>query len=98
MTGLAAQQPRLVRLVGKPGCHLCDEARVVVAAECHRAGVAWEEVSILDDTDLYDRYWDVIPVLEVDGERFEALRVDQARLRARLKAPSAAGLRRWLPW
>ena len=92
-----AQQPppaARVRLVGKPGCHLCDQARQVVAEECRRAGVAWHEVSILDDADLHERYWDLIPVVEVDGERFEALRVDAARLRARL----GPRRRRLLPW
>ncbi len=83
-----------VRLIGKPGCHLCDEARMVVAAECRRAGVPLSEVSILDDADLHARYWDQIPVVEVDGEQVEALRVDAARLRARLRP----GRRRRLLW
>lgn len=75
---------RQVRLIGKPGCHLCDEARTVVAAECRRAGVDLVEVSILDDPDLHARYWDRIPVVEVDGDVVESLRVDTTRLRARL--------------
>lgn len=83
-----------VVLIGKPGCHLCDEARVVVAAECRRARVGFREVSILDDTELHDRYWDQIPVVLVDGEQVEALRVDADRLRARLRP----GRGRWLPW
>ena len=83
-----------VRLIGKPGCHLCDQARPVVAEECRRAGAAWEELSILDDDELHERYWDLVPVVEVDGERFEVLRVDAARLRARL----APRRRRLLPW
>ena len=86
--------PQQVRLIGKPGCHLCDEARVVVAAECRRAKVELVEVSILDDADLHARYWDSIPVVEVDGEPVEALRVDAARLRARLRP----GRRRRLLW
>lgn len=92
MTAPGREGPARVRLVGKPGCHLCEQARTVVAQECRRAGVVWEEVSILDDADLHERYWDLIPVVEVDGERFEALRVDAARLRVRL----GARRRRWL--
>ena len=86
--------PRQVRLVGRAGCHLCDEAREVVQQECRRAGVELVEVSIDDDPDLHARYWDQIPVVEVDGEQVEALRVDAARLRARLRP----GRRRRLLW
>lgn len=85
---------RSVRLVGRAGCHLCDEARVVVQRECARAGVELVEVSIDDDPGLHARYWDLIPVVEVDGEQVEALRVDAARLRARLRE----GRRRRLLW
>lgn len=71
-------------LVGKPGCHLCDEAREVIAAVCADQGVDWVEVSILDDPDLADRYWEKIPVTVVDGVEHDFWRVDAARLRAAL--------------
>lgn len=87
------EDPVRVRLFGRAGCHLCDQARAVVSAECARADVSWQEVSIDDDATLRERYWDLIPVVEVDGEHFEALRVDPARLRARL---GAGRRRRWL--
>jgi hypothetical protein len=74
-----------VRLLGRPGCHLCDEAREVVRRECRRAGAVLTEVSILDDPALQAAYWDRIPVVEVDGEVVEALRVDPERLRRRLR-------------
>jgi hypothetical protein len=46
-----------VTLVGKPGCHLCDDARAVVAAVTAELGETYEEVSILDDPALHERYW-----------------------------------------
>jgi len=70
-----------VLLIGKPGCHLCDDARDVVAAVCAAEGVAWAEVSILEDPDLADRYWERIPVTLVDGVEHDFWRVDPARLR-----------------
>ncbi len=73
-----------VRLVGKPGCHLCDEARAVLSAVCGELGQSWEEVSILDDPDLADRYWELIPVTLVDGRLIGQWTVDGARLRAAL--------------
>ena len=77
-----------VRLVGKPGCHLCDDARAVVAQVCAEAGVAWEEVSILDDPTLADLYWEQIPVTLVDGQVHSTWHVDTAGLRAALARPA----------
>ena len=71
-------------LVGKPGCHLCDDARVVVAAVCGDMGVSWGEVSLLDDPDLADRYAEQIPVVLVDGAVHDFWRVDSERLRKAL--------------
>lgn len=70
-----------VILVGKPGCHLCDDARAIVAAVCEETGVAWGEVSILDDPELADRYAEQIPVVLVDGVVHDFWRVDAGRLR-----------------
>lgn len=75
--------PRVV-LIGKPGCHLCDDARAVVRSVCEGVGVAWQEVSLLDDPALADAYWEQIPVLLVDGAVHDFWRVDPARLRDRL--------------
>ena len=73
-----------VLLVGKPGCHLCDLARPVVAAVCAELGVCWAEASILDDARLADLYWEQIPVTIVDGRVLDIWHVDEARLRAAL--------------
>lgn len=80
-----------VRLVGKPGCHLCDEARRVVSRVCADVGVAWEEVSILDDPELADQYWEHIPVTMVDGLVLDRWGVDERRLRVALRAGRNAG-------
>lgn len=73
-----------VTLIGKPGCHLCDEARVVVARVCADLGEEFEQVSILDDPQLHRRYWEQIPVVLVDGEQHDFWRVSEERLRAAL--------------
>ena len=73
-----------VILVGKPGCHLCDDARTVVAAVCADTGAGWVEVSILDDPELADRYAEQIPVVLVDGVVHDFWRVDARRLREAL--------------
>jgi hypothetical protein len=78
--------PVRVLLIGKPGCHLCDEAREVVARVTAETGERFEERSILDDPDLQERYWEQIPVVLVDGRPHDFWRVDADRLRAALTA------------
>lgn len=77
--------PRVI-LVGKPGCHLCDQARAVVAAVCAETGTDWAERSILDDPGLADLYAEEIPVTLVDGRVHDFWRVDPDRLRSALSA------------
>jgi Glutaredoxin-like domain (DUF836) len=77
--------PVRVTLLGKPGCHLCDEARAVIVRVTAELGVGWEERSILDDPALYDQYWEQIPVTLVDGKQHDYWRVEESRLRAALR-------------
>lgn len=73
-----------VTLYGRPGCHLCDEARSVVARVCADLGETFEEVSIDDDPALQERFGEEIPVTFVDGRQHTFWRVDETRLRAAL--------------
>jgi hypothetical protein len=75
-----------VTLIGKPGCHLCDEAREVVAKVTADLGESFQELSILDDPALHEQYWEQVPVTLVDGRPHDFWRVDEARLRAALGA------------
>ncbi|MFD7324952.1 glutaredoxin family protein [Streptomyces sp. NPDC059875] len=75
---------RTVTLIGKPGCHLCDDARAVVEAVCAETGARWEENDITQDEELYRAYWEQIPVVLVDGEQHTFWRVDAGRLRREL--------------
>jgi glutaredoxin len=71
-------------LLGRPGCHLCEDAREVIARVTAELGVQWQERSIDDDPELVRRYAEQIPVTFVDGRRHDFWRVDEARLRAAL--------------
>ncbi len=73
-----------VLLLGRPGCHLCDDARAVVAEVCADLGVDWTERSVLDDSELLRRYGEQVPVTFVDGRQHDFWRVDRDRLRAAL--------------
>ena len=85
MTGSAPVATR-VTLIGKPGCHLCDEAREVIAQVATEMAVGWEELSIADDPELHERYWEQIPVTLVDGAPHDFWRVSADRLRAALRS------------
>ena len=80
--------PARVRLLTRVGCHLCDEARSVVAQVCADAGEAYEEVDLdeaaVTDPALLRRYTDEVPVTFVDGAQHDYWRVDPVRLRAAL--------------
>ena len=73
-----------VTLYSRRGCHLCDEARQVVARVCDDLGESFEEVDIDSDGDLADRFGDEVPVTFVDGRQHDFWRVDEARLRTAL--------------
>jgi hypothetical protein len=75
--------PRIT-LIGRPDCHLCDDARTVIAGVCAETGDEWAEVSIEDDPALFDEYWERIPVVLVDGAPHDFWRIDADRLRAAL--------------
>lgn len=77
---------RTVTLIGKPGCHLCDDAREIIAEVCAEVGAAWEEKDINTDEELYRKYWEQIPVVLVDGSQHDFWRVDRGRLRRALGA------------
>ena len=68
-----------VTLVGKPGCHLCDDARATVQRVAAETGAEVEELDITaEDFDpaLKAEYWEQIPVTLVNGERHDFWRVD----------------------
>lgn len=77
---------KTVTLIGKPGCHLCDDARAVITKVAAETGAAVSERDITQDAELYDRYWEQIPVVLVNGEQHTFWRVDEQRLRDALTA------------
>ena len=72
-------------LVGRPGCHLCDDARVVVQSVLTELSAApgeriLREINIDIDQDAHRLYWDQIPVLLIDGRVHNFWKIDSARL------------------
>jgi hypothetical protein len=73
-----------IMLLSRPGCHLCDDARAIIAAVAADTGVGWEERDITQSEDDLREYWDKIPVTLVDGVQHDFWRVSEQRLRAAL--------------
>jgi hypothetical protein len=76
-------------LIGKPGCHLCDDARDVIHSVIDQLPggsptVTVEERDILQDAELHEKYVEEIPVVLLDGRVHTYWRVDPARLRTAL--------------
>jgi glutaredoxin len=74
----------LVTLYGKPGCHLCDEARAVVERVRAQRPFELREVDVTLDSALHREYGERIPVLALDGEELFEFHVEEAVLLERL--------------
>ncbi len=79
----AADATRIL-LLGRPGCHLCDDARAVIERVAADLAVGWEERDITGSPEDMTEYWDKIPVTFVDGIQIDFWRVSEDRLRAAL--------------
>jgi glutaredoxin len=74
----------LVTLYGKPGCHLCEDARAVVDRVRAERPFELREVDVTLDPGLFREYGERIPVLVLDGEELFEFVVEEAVLLQRL--------------
>jgi glutaredoxin len=79
-----------VTLYGKPGCHLCDDARAAVKRVRREHAFELEEVDVSLDPVLFRLYGERLPVLALDGEELFEFFVEEASLRERLEAAAQA--------
>ena len=70
----------IVTLYGRPGCHLCDEARESLQRVQTRVPFTVHEVDITTDDVLHARYLERIPVVSVEGEDLFDYEVDEDAL------------------
>ena len=86
-------KPIILTLYSKPGCHLCEEARLAIdlvvseikAKSSNDIHLELQELNILEDEELLARYSEEIPVLQINGETHAYWRIDKDRLRAALE-------------
>ncbi|MCW2951686.1 MAG: glutaredoxin 2 [Conexibacter sp.] len=80
-----------VALYGRPGCHLCDDARVVLERVRAELPFALVERDIERDDALLTAYLERIPVVTIDGEEAFEFFVLEDELRRRLRAVASPG-------
>jgi len=87
---LASFGPHDVTLYTRPGCHLCDEAKSVIAPLLGEFGATLREVNVDADPVLKDRYgWDV-PVIFIGRKKAAKHRVDLEQFRKQLHDAGAS--------
>ena len=69
-----------ITLYTRDGCHLCDDAKVVLDRVRNQTGEGYEEIDIDGDADLTAEYGDRIPVVLLDGREHGYWRVEEQRL------------------
>jgi glutaredoxin len=76
-----------ITLIGKPGCHLCEDAEVVIqdVLADFEGLVTLTKQNILDDEALFARYSEEIPVLLINGQVHNYWRIDPVRFREALQ-------------
>jgi len=77
-------QSHVITLLSRAGCHLCDDAREVIARVAAELDVPWEELDITTSDSNLRQYWDQIPVTLIDGVQHDFWHVSEERLRAAL--------------
>ena len=77
-----------LKLLSRPGCHLCAEMRADVDRLLANEPHEWEIVDVDSDDEIARRWSDSIPVLFVNGRLFTKIKIP--RLAARLRLLRAA--------
>jgi glutaredoxin len=81
---------RRIRLYGKPGCHLCEQAEELLEDLGREHPLAVEMIDITSDPALFERYRFEIPVIILDDGRSIFGRIGAGDLRALLQDQASA--------
>ena len=81
----------IVVLYSRPGCHLCDQMKIVVEEVGQEVEFRLEVIDISVDIELDRRYGREIPVLLVDGRFLAKYRVSAGEFLRALRGPVEQG-------
>lgn len=88
--GAAAAAPVEVELLGRRGCHLCEDAKAALLRIGQALPLRLHETDVDTDFALRERYGLLVPVVLVNGVRVSELRLDEGAVRARIAEVAAA--------
>jgi glutaredoxin len=74
-------QPLRLELYTRPGCHLCEELKILCERLAGEFSLQVREVNIEADPELRAQYDQEIPVLFIDGRKAVKYRTTEAGLR-----------------
>jgi glutaredoxin len=77
--------PRDVTIYSRPGCHLCEEAKVQIAPVLRELGARLTEINIDEDPELRARYDYDVPVILIGARKAAKHRVDPKQFRRQLR-------------
>ncbi len=77
--------PRDVTIYSRPGCHLCEEAKALIASLLKEFGARLTEINIDEDPELRARYDYDIPVIFLGARMVAKHRIDPAQFRRQLR-------------
>ena len=80
-----SSQP-LVTFYTRAGCHLCDDAKRVLAEARRKAAFAYEEIDIDRHPEWLGLYNEEVPVIAIDGRKAFKYRVAVSEFLKRLAA------------
>jgi glutaredoxin len=74
-----------IEMYSRPGCHLCDEAKIVIDRVQSRIPFSVHVINVETDPALEKAYGDKIPVVLINGQLAFKYRVDEEELERRVK-------------
>lgn len=83
----------LVEFYTRDGCHLCEQAEELLAAEAKRVRV--KRIDIDRDEEIHDRYHIRVPVVVVDGREVAEGQIAPGTIRRAIKRARDS---RWHEW
>lgn len=70
----------IVHFYTRPGCHLCDDARLMLKLVREDVDFEITEINIEEDDALHEKYMLMIPVIELEGKVIQYGQVDYATI------------------
>lgn len=77
-----------ITIYSKKDCHLCEVAKETLLKTNQEFSFSLTEVDIEKDTEIFEKYKYLIPVIEIDGEKVFTYQVNEAELKKILKLKS----------